>query len=479
MKKKLISIIAIILAVAALCICLQVFVFDRNKDDFDENNVVLTFSAMSDIHQQMGKSNYANKLINALDYSKELNGGKDLDLALFAGDLTEETWRQQNDNYNENYNADIEMLKSTLDIALDANKTAVFYSLGNHDTDPSELGSEYMSKIPELFVKTLGAKYFAFDSEESIPEMGLRHIRLKGYDFFAVQPDSYWKLRGYSQSTLDWLDSKLAKVTAENPKKYVFVTAHPPIYGTVFGSFASDWADSDLAKVLEKYPQVIYFSGHIHNVLQDEMQISQNGSFTAVDCGSVKYTEVMNDINDSRTTSFDNNIGTRIEDFSQGLFVQVDKNGNVKITRCDYYKKETIKDSWVLSAPNKQKSHLNAYDNDMRIENNIAPTFNENSSFTAVKTSLGILFNWDCATDDDMVRYYYLVVYQVKNGNKTRVKEYNIATFTYLYSQVSQMPTKLSYEGTGQFDGELIAEIYAVDIWGKRSLPRSTQVTNE
>ncbi len=471
MKKKLVLVIAMVLTVAFLGAIIPIALRQKGSDKFDENNVVLSFSAMSDIHQQLGKTEYANKLINALDYSKQLNGGKDLDLALFAGDLTEETWRKQNENYNATHNGDIQMLKSTLDTALNLDKTAVFYCLGNHDTDPSELGSEYMSKMPKLFFTTLGQDYFAFDSQYSMPDKGLRHLELNGYHFFAVQPDNYWNLHGYSEETLQWLDVKLSEVTAKSPNQYVFVTAHPPIYGTVFGSYASDWADVDIVEVLEKYPQVIYFSGHIHNVLQDEMQISQNGKFTAVDCGSVKYTDVMNDINDSRTTSFDNDIGTRIQDFSQGLFVQVDKNGNVRITRCDYYKRTTIKSAWQLLSPNKSNSHLETYDNDNRLENNQAPQFSENANLTLTNTNGGLLFNWDCAIDDDMVRYYYIVVYSTENGNKIKVKDYNFATFTYRYSQVSEMPKTLTFEVGENLGNQLIAEIYAVDVWGKRSAP--------
>ena len=469
MKNKIISLVLVFLLLFSSTSILACK--NKHSDKFDENNVVLAFSAMSDIHQQMGKTDYSNKLINALNFSKQLNGGNDLDLALFAGDLTEETWRQQNDNYNLSYNGDIEMLKSTLDNALDLQKTAVFYCLGNHDTDPSELGAEYMSQMPSLFYNVLGEEYFAFDTKDSMPEIGLRHLEMKGYHFLAVQPDTYWNLHGYSNSTLEWLDSKLSIITSSSPDKYVFVTAHPPIYGTVFGSYTSDWADSDLLEVLEKYPQVIYFSGHIHNVLQDEIQISQNGKFTSVDCGSVKYTAVMNDINDSRTTSFDNPIGTRIEDFSQGLFVQVDKNGNVRITRCDYYNHTTIKNAWEISAPNEEKTHLHPYDNDERLKNNAAPVFNADANFTLTKSDNGVIFNWDCATDDDMVRYYYIVLYSEENGNRVKVKEYNVATYTYKFSQVSQMPKTLSFEASGDFSGNLSADIYAVDVWNKRSAP--------
>lgn len=123
---------------------------------------------------------------------------------------------------------------------------------------------------------------------------------------------------------------------------------------------------------MEKYPQVIYFSGHIHNVLQEEAQISQNGAFTAIDCGSVKYTSWMNNLNDSGT-NFDNSVGTRIDDFSQGLLVQADGNGNVRVTRCNYYTKSPIKDPWELSYPKSDKSHLAAYDNEAREKKNEAP----------------------------------------------------------------------------------------------------------
>lgn len=449
---------------------------------FDENDVVLSFSAMSDIHQQKGKTAYSEMLINAFDYAKELNGG-DLDLALLAGDLTEETWRQtketraENADYSLEYNADIEMLKTTLETALDLDKTPVFYCLGNHDTDPSVLGTEIMSRTTELFYNQLGEKFFTADAADSVPEAGLRHAVVNGYHFLSVQPDYYWTLRGYSDETLSWLDSQLKKITSESPEQYVFVTAHPPVYATVFGSYANDWADLDVSEVLEKYPQVIYFSGHIHNVLQDEIQISQNGSFTALDCGSVKYTAVMNDINDARTTSFDNSVGTRIDDFSQGLLVQVDGSGNVRVTRCNYYSRSPIKDAWELTYPQKDNSHLLAYDNDARQRANEAPAFSADATLEVTKSGDSLFFNWPAATDDDMVRYYRISVYRTENGAKTKLATYNLATFTYLYDRVEDMPKELSYNRVVTYSGECLFECSAVDIWGAISEPITATFT--
>lgn len=54
---------------------------DKKSGEFDENNIVLSFSAMSDIHQQVGQEKVKNKLVRALDYAEELAGGK-LDAAL-------------------------------------------------------------------------------------------------------------------------------------------------------------------------------------------------------------------------------------------------------------------------------------------------------------------------------------------------------------------------------------------------------------
>ena len=445
---------------------------EEKNDRFDETEIVLSFSAMSDIHQQKDKTAYADKLLNALDYAEELNGGP-LDVALFAGDLTEETWRQNNEDYSAEYNADVEMLKTTLEQGLDLDETGVFYSLGNHDTDPSVLGEEIMAGKPELFYNQLGEEFFRIDADDSRPEDGLRHAVVNGYHFLAVKPDYYWTLRGYSEETLQWLNARMSEITSENPGQYVFVTAHPPVYGTVFRSYANDWADRDVADVLAKYPQAVYFSGHVHNVLQDEVQISQNGGFTQLDCGSVKYTAMMNNINDAGAT-FDNSVGTRIDDFSQGLLVQVDANGNIRITRCDYYRRNTIKQAWELSYPKADKTHLLAYDNERLQRENKAPEFAEDAVFSASLSGNTICLQWSAAEDDDMVRYYRVAVYQVADEKKTKLGTYNLATFTYLYDQVEEMPKTVSYERETEYSGELFFECRAVDVWGATSEPIET-----
>lgn len=481
MNKKLLSIVCLLVIISSVFI--SACAGNNKSDKFDENDIVLSFSAMSDIHQQKGKTQYKDKLVKALRYAEKLNG-KPLDLALFAGDLTEEAWRQTNvgtrTDYTTEYNADVDMLKEALKEGLDLDKTGVFYCLGNHDTDPSQLGVEVMSGMPALFRSQLGDEFFRIDSSDSSPELGRRHAVVNGYHFISVQPDYYWTGDGYSDEMLAWLDDMLKKAEKDKPGQYVFVTAHPPLYETVFGSCTTSWNDSDLKKVFASYPQVIYFSGHIHNVLQDEIQISQDGICTALDCGSVKYTAWMNNMNESLTT-FDNNCGTRIDDFSQGLLVQVDKNGNVRVTRCDYYKESVIKDPWELSYPKKDGSHLKTYDNAQRKENNAAPVFASDAGITVALENGTFTASWGCATDDDMVRYYAFTVYNVEGGVKKRIKTYYLATFTYRYDRVSDMPKTFEWtftedalrqycaQSNTEYGGNLSFELRAVDIWFARS----------
>lgn len=477
MKKFFASMLAAALALslcAPLAACSQPV--QEKSSEFDESNIVLSFSAMSDIHQQQGKTEYSEYLLNALDYAEELNGGT-LDLALFAGDLTELTWTNRDDDYSETYNGDIAQLKETLETALDLEKTPVFYALGNHDTDPSRLGAEYMSGMHSLFYNMLGEKFFEVDEDDSVPEAGLRHAVVNGYHFLAANPDTYWNLHGYSDDALAWVDEKLAAITQENPEQYVFVTAHPPIYDTVFNSLRPDWADADLGEVLKKYPQVIYFSGHVHNVLQDEMQISQNGYFTSLDCGSVKYSSTMNDVNDGGAT-FDNGVGTRIEDFSEGLLVQVDANGNVRVTRCDYYNRAPIKDAWELSYPKADKSHLATYDNATRQRENAVPVFAQDAQFTVQTRGSSVTFTWTAASDDDQVRYYKLHVYTVDgDGKRTRTRTFNLATFTYRYDRVEDMPDEMTWSTAVLTAGDYYFEVCPVDVWGAVGDAISTTLT--
>ena len=231
MKKILSGALAVLLAVSAMSFS-SCGKDDKKSGEFDESNIVLSFSAMSDIHQQVGQEKVKDKLVRALDYAEELAGGT-LDVALFAGDLTEDTWKKtglkDQPDYTTEYNADIAMLKTAIEEGIDVNETGVFYCLGNHDTDPSVLG-DVMTEMPALFYSQLGEEFFRIDTADSEPAEGRRHAVVNGYHFLSVNPARYWTLNGYEKSTLDWLDEKLSTITKESPDRYVFVSCLFGIY---------------------------------------------------------------------------------------------------------------------------------------------------------------------------------------------------------------------------------------------------------
>ncbi|MEG2117982.1 MAG: metallophosphoesterase, partial [Clostridia bacterium] len=109
-----------------------------DKSIFDEKKIVLTFAAMSDIHQNGDTNSIAvKKFKSAL---KQLKIGYDLDLILVAGDMT--------DSGSENQ---IKQFKSTLQ-SVYTEAIPLVYSLGNHDGQGG--------LTAERFQKIYGDAYF-------------------------------------------------------------------------------------------------------------------------------------------------------------------------------------------------------------------------------------------------------------------------------------------------------------------------------
>lgn len=109
-----------------------------------------------------------------------------------------------NDDYSTEYNADVAMLKETLERSLNLEETAVFYALGNHDTDPSRLGVEHMGGMAELFYRQLGEKFFWVDAADSEPKSDEDTPWSTGIISFPFSRTSIGRCRGYSDETLSW-----------------------------------------------------------------------------------------------------------------------------------------------------------------------------------------------------------------------------------------------------------------------------------
>ncbi len=147
--------------------------------------------------------------------------------------------------------------------------TPILMSHGNHDVGNADMAKYY----GDWFPNASGGYY-----EKTID----------GQTFLVIDTERY------SGAQRTWLQGRLAALSAESGalNTPIFVVGHRPTANTVYdGAQASNAA---LTSDLSGYPQAVYFSGHSHLHLNDERSIWQ-GAFTAVNDGSMSYTETRHD----------------------------------------------------------------------------------------------------------------------------------------------------------------------------------------
>lgn len=223
---------------------------------------LLSFFVMSDVHTSsltdknrgIWKSHFDT--LAAIDPSP--------DLIVSNGD-------QINDNYG-NTAPDHQVVKTIFDenmARLGIADTPVLMSHGNHDVGNADMAKYY----GEWFPNAAGGYY-----ERTIGD----------HTFLVIDTERY------SGAQRTWLQTRLAELSArpEALSRPVFVIGHRPTAGTVHDGAQS--SNASLTADLAAHPQVVYFSGHSHLNLNDERSIWQ-GTFTAVNDGSMSYTETPHD----------------------------------------------------------------------------------------------------------------------------------------------------------------------------------------
>ena len=438
---------------------------------FDEENIVLSFGAISDTQHKYTGIDTLSKFASALSQldilAMEASDG--LDAILFVGDLVQSAQTTQ-----------VQEFKNTYESVLSPSAVPLIFSLGNHDVDCGA-GYTYEKLTMESFYNIFGDKYRAYDEATSDLSIGCTHTIVNGYHFICINPidkeyigeDAGGVL--YSDAVKSWLDATLAKITAENPDQYVFINTHPMLYDTTYGSTLLTgnhrWYTKDLTSIVEKYPQAITFGGHTHFPINDERSIMQT-KFTSLGCGSVTYLAIEN--------GYSNVNGTVPGDAAQssaGLLLEVDKNGNIRITRMNFADGTTFKDAWEISAPKADGSHLTKYTKD-RANSNAAPTMNGSikvsSTFVGGNNVCSVVF--DAAQDDDFVHHYEVKVTNVATG--AVVNQISYLTNFYLHSNPKETMPKTYSISLGALTAgvEYKVEVVAVDSWDAKSAAATTTI---
>ena len=103
--------------------------------------------------------------------------------------------------------------------------------------------------------------------------------------------------------------------------------------------------------------------------------------------------------------------------FSQGLYLEVDKNNNVRITRMDFFNKAVIKEPWIVPAPKKDNSHLEVYTYEAMAKGNKPPYFSKDAVVEVKEvTARNISIEFEAADDDDLVYYYEIHLLEKDTG---------------------------------------------------------------
>lgn len=421
-----------------------------NKICFDENNIVFTFGAISDIHITTGEDDSEPKFRAALRQLKARAGTNGLDAMLVVGDLI-----------NTREDAQIKLYKEIYESEL-CPFVPMIYCLGDyHDLFWMD---ENVRESIKKFINIFGERYYETDVALDMLPRGNRHCVICGHHIIAMQPIHRMPIY-YGDAEKEWLDRTLSEITAKEPDKHVFVINHPMIHDTCYGSTLGDeWDTSDITGILAKYPQVVVFGGHLHFPLNDERSIMQK-DFTSVGCGSVRYMAIEGGFMFQRGY-----VVANAYRFSQGLLCEVDKNDNVRITRMDFKNEKEIKTPWTIDMS------LDSYRPE-RAEKISAPYFDDIKTDIVYGKNDGgqrtCFLNFNAAKDADLVHHYFITV---KNASGNEVLDKKLITDFFRFAEPCEMATEYSVDVGDLADGEYTVDITAVNSWGKTSRPASTKV---
>lgn len=449
---------------------------------FDEKNIVLTFAALSDTHlagnEQQYQSSY-DRFTKAINSCEKFATTKKLDAICIAGDVGNctnspanvigikdgqtiaQAQAEQGKIERENF------LRAILDAADPATK--LFYCLGNHDG--------FKGTNAQLYIDSFSGKnkqyynrFYGDDLDKEALVKGNRHVKINGYNFLALEAIAEGKVDadGYA-----WLESKIKSIIAEDPKQTIFLFHHYPPTSL---AFATAGQNSEIRKVLEKYPQVIIFAGHIHAQIDFDNTIMQSDKgYIAVNCGSVK------NINETRlvTIAGDTALNVKNSDMaeqSQGMVVEVDKSGNVRISRYNFVLGKKIASSFVIPAVKKDGTRSLDYTKDRKNKTSAPEFISNNISAEMSGTNIKLTFP-AAACPTQKVYRYEVTVTNTSTNQKSKVQY--VSSLFYKYATPADMPKEYSVTfnpGITMSKGTYKIEVIAVDSWPLKSKPLTYQL---
>lgn len=459
----------------------QLFYSLGNHDESGMGWARLEYKGYNDVHTAA----YYLATLCGWQYAYKDVPGKDLDI---------------NDNVDNSY--------------MDYADTLIAYH-NDKTTDVSNFEDTYgiaFDKAYELFLE-----YFGRDTDlDEVDGLlsGNRHMEMNGYHFLAVELTQ-------SEASCAWADEILAKITAEDPDKPVFIITHFKLPSETMPGLEVDAAapPDNLQAVVKKYPQVIIWGGHSHSYLHNGSAIDTANGYTQVESSTTEYV-AQGDLSYSEATKHsgiqqmvDNLISQHQHAYSAGTYVEVDKDNNVRIRRIDLhqsysndYKSDElfttgeklygsniytkygtgvydykwsdtfaeIRTPWIISTETRSTTESLKRYTEAKLYNNNAPEFATDKSLTVVGSvgAVNVSFIMN-AEDDGMVHNYTLKLYKGDSNEVIDSRQYTNYFYNYANSVAGDIPViSQSVNFTGLEKGVTYrVELTAMDDYGVSGEP--------
>lgn len=250
----------------------------------DAENVKLTFATISDTHM---KDSATRAFMMELGLADMENADYPLDALVHAGDITDHAYEEQ--------------WQKTADVFSKYNPAKnIILGVGNHDT----WGSEEDDRFPESQERFI--KYGGQIMNRELDEV-YYSAKVNGYTFVVLSSEDDGTDAYVSDEQLSWLDATMAEAAKDNLP--IFIVFHQPLNGS--HGLPRTWGDDEpepmdggigeqsdkVEAILQKYKNVFYISGHIHNGIGDGFtskawgykSIETIGNITSVNLPSYMY----------------------------------------------------------------------------------------------------------------------------------------------------------------------------------------------
>ena len=275
----------------------------------DGENVKLTFAAVSDTHMTDSE---ARLFLLKLGLSDMENASRPLDAFVHTGDITDHGYERQ-----------WLMLRKGFDVHTPAKN--IILAEGNHDTWTGEKPDRF-SPSKELFIR--------FNKEISDREIDNVYYstEINGYTFIVLGSEDDGVDAYISEAQFAWFENEIEKASESGLP--VFIVFHQPLNLT--HGLPGTWGEDDATDIsggigdqsdrfnaiLQKYKNVFYLSGHIHNGVANEDTSSLYGYSSVETHGNVTSVNLPSYSNVTFRGEMTNGLGFVVEVYDDEVIIR-------------------------------------------------------------------------------------------------------------------------------------------------------------